>query len=40
MIEIEAFVTIAQTGSFTRAAAELYVSQPAISRRMFTLPAT
>ena len=34
MIEIEAFVTIAQTGSFTRAAAELYVSQPAISRRI------
>ncbi len=34
MIEIEAFVTIARTGSFTRAAGELGISQPAVSRRI------
>jgi len=34
MIEIEAFVTIAQAGSFTRAAEELHISQPAVSRRI------
>lgn len=34
MIEIEAFVTIARTGSFTRAATELGISQPAVSRRI------
>lgn len=34
MIEIEAFVTIARLGSFTRAAETLYVSQPAVSRRI------
>lgn len=34
MIEVEAFVTIAQAGSFTRAAAELRLSQPAVSRRI------
>ncbi|MBA2451972.1 MAG: LysR family transcriptional regulator [Chloroflexia bacterium] len=34
MIEIEAFVVIAEAGSFTRAATALHVSQPAISRRI------
>jgi DNA-binding transcriptional LysR family regulator len=34
MIEIEAFVTIATAGSFTRAAEELHISQPAVSRRI------
>jgi len=34
MIEIEAFVAIAQAGSFTRAAVELHLSQPAVSRRI------
>jgi DNA-binding transcriptional LysR family regulator len=34
MIEIEAFVTIARAGSFTRAAEELHLSQPAVSRRI------
>ncbi|HEY4389369.1 MAG TPA: LysR family transcriptional regulator [Ktedonobacteraceae bacterium] len=32
--EIEAFVTIKRSGSFTRAATILYISQPAISRRI------
>lgn len=32
--EIEAFVTIARIGAFTRAAATLSISQPAISRRI------
>jgi DNA-binding transcriptional LysR family regulator len=32
--EIEAFVTISRSGSFTRAATILYISQPAISRRI------
>jgi len=34
MIEIEAFVAIAQAGSFTRAAEKLRLSQPAVSRRI------
>ena len=34
MIEIEAFVTIAEAGTFTRAAEMLHCSQPAISRRI------
>lgn len=34
MIEVEAFVAIARSGSFTRAAESLYLSQPAISRRI------
>jgi DNA-binding transcriptional LysR family regulator len=34
MIEIEAFVAIAQTGSFSRAAEVLHRSQPAVSRRI------
>lgn len=34
IIEIEAFVTIAQYGGFTRAASALNISQPAISRRI------
>lgn len=34
MIEVEAFVTIANTGGFTRAATALHLSQPAISRRI------
>jgi DNA-binding transcriptional LysR family regulator len=34
MIEIEAFVTIADSGTFTRAAEALHLSQPAISRRI------
>lgn len=34
MIEIEAFVVIAQVGSFTRVAAVLHLSQPAVSRRI------
>lgn len=34
MIEIEAFVAIAQTGSFSRAADVLHRSQPAVSRRI------
>lgn len=34
LIEIEAFVTIARAGSFTRAADELGISQPAVSRRI------
>jgi DNA-binding transcriptional LysR family regulator len=34
MIEVEAFVTIAETGTFTRAATVLHCSQPAISRRI------
>ncbi len=32
--EIEAFVTITHTGGFTRAATVLYISQPAVSRRI------
>lgn len=34
MIEVEAFVAIAGAGSFSGAAHELYLSQPAISRRI------
>jgi len=34
MIEIEAFVAVTQSGSFTQAAAELHISQPAVSRRI------
>lgn len=34
LIEIEAFVAIAEHGSFTRAAEQIGVSQPAISRRI------
>ena len=34
LIEIEAFVTIAEAGTFTAAAERLHVSQPAISRRI------
>jgi DNA-binding transcriptional LysR family regulator len=34
MIEVEAFVTIARVGGFTRAAEALHLSQPAISRRI------
>jgi DNA-binding transcriptional LysR family regulator len=34
LIELEAFIAIAQTGGFTRAAASLRLSQPAISRRI------
>ncbi|MGH2548466.1 MAG: LysR family transcriptional regulator [Thermomicrobiales bacterium] len=34
MIEIEAFIAIAQTGSFTAAAAQVFITQPAISRRI------
>lgn len=32
--EIEAFIAIQRTGNFTRAATALYISQPAISRRI------
>jgi DNA-binding transcriptional LysR family regulator len=39
MIEIQAFVTIARTGSFTAAAGELGISQPAVSRRVELLEA-
>lgn len=39
MIEIEAFVAIAQAGSFTRAAVALQLSQPAVSRRIELLEA-
>jgi len=34
LIELEAFIAIAQTGGFTRAAESLRLSQPAISRRI------
>ena len=34
MIEIEAFVTITESGTFTRAAEALHCSQPAVSRRI------
>jgi len=34
MIEVEAFVAIAEAGSFTRAAESLHLSQPAVSRRV------
>jgi DNA-binding transcriptional LysR family regulator len=34
LIEIQAFVAVAQTGSFTSAAERLFVTQPAISRRI------
>jgi DNA-binding transcriptional LysR family regulator len=34
LIEIEAFLAIADTGSFTRASHHLHISQPAISRRI------
>lgn len=34
VIEIEAFLAITDTGSFTRAAQQLHISQPAISRRI------
>src|SRR5690606_20867274 len=34
IIEIEAFLAISDTGSFTKAARNLYISQPAISRRI------
>lgn len=39
LIEIEAFVTIARTGSFTGAAGLLNISQPAVSRRIELLEA-
>lgn len=39
LIEIEAFVTIASSGTFTAAAERLHVSQPAISRRIDLLEA-
>ncbi|HEX2282305.1 MAG TPA: LysR family transcriptional regulator, partial [Thermomicrobiales bacterium] len=34
LIEIEAFVAIAASGTFTAAAERLHISQPAISRRI------
>lgn len=36
-LEIEAFLTVAQTGNITKAAEHLYISQPALSRRLKTL---
>lgn len=39
LIEIEAFLAIAETGSFTAAATRLHISQPAISRRVDLLEA-
>lgn len=38
-LEIEAFIEIVQTGSISAAAKSLYVSQPALSRRIHTLEA-
>ncbi len=34
LIEVEAFIAIVRTGSFTAAAAALHISQPAVSRRL------
>ncbi len=36
---LRAFVAIAETGSFTRAAAQIYLTQPAVSKRIGTLEA-
>ncbi|MBN8936563.1 MAG: LysR family transcriptional regulator [Rhizobiales bacterium] len=34
LTDIKAFVTVAKLGSFTAAAAEMHMSQPALSRRI------
>ena len=36
-LEIEAFLSVAQTGNVTKAADRLYISQPALSRRIKAL---
>lgn len=36
---LRAFVAVAETGSFTRAAAQIYLTQPAVSKRIGTLEA-
>jgi DNA-binding transcriptional LysR family regulator len=37
IIKLEAFLTLAETGNFTRAADELFISQPALSKQISSL---